>query len=128
MPRYFVLVSEPTRSNGTWRGCTEWRLRRATPAQVTHGPAAIHRNGQDAQSGLLTHHPDRGYAKLGRYPSLDERVSGMPDQTQTVLMKLFLPEAEVRRLRSLLDREGLTDAHLKPTLDNVASTAMKRCG
>lgn len=52
----------------------------------------------------------------------------MPDQTQTVLMKLFLPEAEVRRLRSLLDREGLTDAHLKPTLDNVASTAMKRCG
>jgi FRG domain len=79
-----------------------------------------------AQDGLFTYHADRGeYAAEGKYPSLEERILEV-GFAKVRLRKFVLRSSEVPRLRTLLDREGLTDAHLMPTLDNVSSTIMKR--
>jgi len=41
------------------------------------------------------------------------------------LRKVILPVAEISKFRQLLYREGITTAHMMPTLDNIASTAME---
>lgn len=42
----------------------------------------------------------------------------------TILKKIVLATSELPELRRLLIREGVTKAHMMPTLDNIASTAM----
>lgn len=84
-----------------------------------HNMAFLH-----AQDGLFTFHAegDAEYVHTGRWPRLEECVSARTD----VLRLLTLPVSEAPELLRLLAIEGVSRAHLMPTLDNVGRTIRQR--
>lgn len=103
-----------------------------------------------SQRGVLTYLSDDcgGLARDGIYPSLDdiirgwraeelsERLRGPVDvharsvadrfaEETPLLRKAILKKRHVPQLRRLLRRENITKAHLMPTMDNIASTALR---
>lgn len=63
-----------------------------------------------------------GYTGL---TSQDARMLGKMSNQGACLLKLVLPADAVLEFRLLLQREGITKAHLMPTLDNVQETAFQ---
>jgi hypothetical protein len=64
-------------------------------------------------------------------PKLDAMVSewaSVPDFNyhSPVLRKIILPTSEIDHLLKLLDREGINEAYLMPSLDNAAQTIKER--
>ena len=64
--------------------------------------------------------------KTGICPSLEDAIKGMKDFEQPILRKFILHKNHRSDLRKLLDREGLTEAHLKPSFDSIASFVRSR--
>ena len=80
-----------------------------------------------AQRGLFSWHRDAEteYFRNGAWTSHHEVVVRAERQLgDTFLRKLVLPASQVRRLAILLRREEVSDAHLRPSLDNIASTVL----
>jgi FRG domain len=78
-----------------------------------------------AQGGHFTSHDHwEDFESTGIFKSLEDhvRASNLP---RVVLRKMILQASEVPNLRRLLDREGYTIAHMMPSLDNIAKTAMR---
>ena len=71
-----------------------------------------------SQAGLFTHHitADIEFVLNGKWPVLEEAT------TPKFLKKLTLLSSEALELRRLLFVEGVSKAHLMPTLDNVKET------
>lgn len=85
-----------------------------------------------AQDGLFTWINESMLARyvesVGRTPCLLECVSTLSERGRcgVCVRKLTLPACETPRLRDLLWREGVSTAHLMPTLDNVANVLRQR--
>jgi len=80
-----------------------------------------------AQHGLFTLFDDlTEYFKSGVCLSLDRVIENRMRNTGVVLKKIILPKQEVQEFRKLLDKEGLTEAHLMPTAEKVAQTVVSR--
>lgn len=81
-----------------------------------------------SQSGILTYieNPELRWLKNGQYPPMESIIELYSDDLteEPFLRKVILPVAEISKFRQLLYREGITRAHMMPTLDNIASTAM----
>jgi FRG domain len=80
-----------------------------------------------AQRGCFTWdvQGEHEYATKGRWPVLDDVCTRVcPNDQPLPLTKLTLPLSECRELLRLLRLEGISRAHLMPTLDNVARTTM----
>lgn len=97
-----------------------------------------------AQSGLLNYftNSEAAWDDSGKYRALDDQITTwgediMQDITRgaiggeapgfiigEILQKITLPADQVTELQQLLRREGITKAHMMPTLDNVAETAI----
>lgn len=71
-----------------------------------------------AQSGLFTHRDGvtRHYLDTGTWPRMEDEVEG--------LLKLTLEKSQCLELLRLLWVEGVTLAHLMPTLDNVRESLL----
>ncbi len=71
-----------------------------------------------SQAGLFTYHgsADLFYVLNGDWPSLERQIE------EGALKKLVLASSEAAELRRLLFAEGVSRAHLMPTLDNVRRT------
>lgn len=72
---------------------------------------------------ILDNHADSYYLKHGIFPNLEQFISLRPiinREAEVFPRKLVLPSAEVPELLRLLWLERVTQAHLMPTLDNVA--------
>lgn len=71
-----------------------------------------------SQAGLFTYHgsADLFYVLNGDWPSMERQIE------EGALKKLILPSSEAAELRRLLFAEGVSRAHLMPTLDNVRHT------
>lgn len=76
-----------------------------------------------AQDGLFTFDRNAGslYCASSKWPCLGDRIREKcgPDAVR----KLMLPHTEANDLIKLLRLEGISEAHLKPSLDSVANTA-----
>ncbi len=97
-----------------------------------------------AQSGLFSYNetPAEVWEEHGSYPALDQHLSCLnkeqinrhfPDRSKEgvwiadpILRKAVLRREHVSELRTLLFREGISLAHMMPTLDNVTVTSMDR--
>lgn len=97
-----------------------------------------------AQSGLFSYcaRPEEIWEEQGSYPALDEHLNcfkkeqiseAFPDRSkegvwiaEPILRKAVLRREHVSELRTLLYREGISLAHMMPTLDNVSVTSMDR--
>lgn len=82
-----------------------------------HNMAFLH-----AQDGLFTFDIDADglYVATGRWPRLEEQLHCTKAVTE--LRKYTLPVTEAPELLRMLAAEGISRAHLMPTLDNVART------
>jgi len=81
-----------------------------------------------SQRGLLLDYSIYGFSFFkahGRWPSLRDILAPL-DMEKPILRKMILRKEQVPELRALLDVERITQAHLMPTLDNVASTIISR--
>lgn len=83
-----------------------------------------------AQRGLFTWDSmgEAEYVKTGKWPCQSEVLIAHPlfgSLPQAALRKLVLPRKEAPELLRLLRVEGISLAHLMPTLDNVARTVMR---
>jgi hypothetical protein len=79
-----------------------------------------------AQHGFFTTSIDALHLPyLSAFRPLEVKLKGMT-VPEVVLKKILLRASEVRHLRLILEREGLSEAHLKPTFDNVAKTIFAR--
>jgi FRG domain len=82
-----------------------------------------------AQQGLFTEvrRADRFYRDKGRWPSLED-VIGEPDTPgqPTKLQKVLIPKTLASEVLRVLWRRGISGAHLKPTLENVAGAISQR--
>ena len=61
------------------------------------------------------------------YPDLETVFNQLDNgefAERTYLRKITLANSELANFRQLLLREGLSKAHMMPTFDNVASTAL----
>ena len=65
------------------------------------------------------------HVTFGAWPSIDEAIE-KDARLAGCLQKLIMPASESPALLKLLRIEGITRAHLMPSLDNVASTAFPR--
>ncbi|MBC5786372.1 FRG domain-containing protein [Ramlibacter sp. USB13] len=80
-----------------------------------------------SQGGVLTEllGPEKHFLKHRTWPSLEEVFAevktGVP-----ILIGHVLEPSEVPRLAQLLDREGINHSVLMPSLDNVATTVVRR--
>jgi len=75
---------------------------------------------------VVAHQNAKSYFQLyGTYPALEDILSAS-DPKFYRLEKIVLSKNHVPELRRLLDREGITEAKLKPTLDSVVSTIKSR--
>lgn len=92
-----------------------------------HKPSRYTNPFLKAQKGTFTEliNGDTIFRRTGSWPDFEQEVEGLDEQL-TLLRKLVLPASEVRELRLLLDREGVTKAHLMPTYDNVAEIVVER--
>lgn len=97
-----------------------------------------------AQSGIFSYceTPSKAWEDAGSYPALDRHLSCLdqkqiseifPDRSkegiwnsEPILRKVVLRRDYVPKLRTLLFREGVSRAHMMPTLDNVSVTSMER--
>ena len=81
-----------------------------------------------AQRGIFTTHLEPyHFMKTGEYEPLEKKIIRAENTYSEILLKkIILQKAEVPRLAMLLSREEFTQAHLMPTLDNVAKTVMSR--
>ena len=88
---------------------TPWREFRVPRSEIGY----LH-----AQKGLFVYHPsaDLDYVFKGKWPRLEDDVG------DDVLHKLTLPNSECGELLRLLYAEGISQAHLMPTYDNVTKT------
>lgn len=79
-----------------------------------------------AQKGAFTEliNGDAIFRDAGSWPDFEQVLKDL-DVELTLLRKLVLPASEVKELRLLLDREGVTKAHLMPTYDNVAERVVE---
>ncbi|MCG8084438.1 MAG: FRG domain-containing protein [Candidatus Thiodiazotropha taylori] len=83
-----------------------------------------------AQQGLFTE-INKGweyYSTHGEWPALEDLLDDLNvfDPGGIVLRKIVLSSKHLPRLLTLLDREGINQAALMPTLDKVAQTVMDR--
>ncbi len=62
----------------------------------------------------------------GTCSSLEESIANMDGIEEPILKKFILRKGERRNLRKLLDREGLTEAHLKPSFDSISNFVKSR--
>lgn len=81
------------------------------------------------QSGVLTSIAggDKFWIEHEVYPDLETVFTQVNDgefAEKTYLRKVTLPNDELANLKQLLLREGISKAHMMPTFDNIASTAM----
>jgi FRG domain len=67
----------------------------------------------------------QAFVESGIFPALEDLMAET-EGSQVMLKKMILKSSEVPALRKMLDREELSDAHLMPSLDNVAKTIMSR--
>jgi FRG domain len=75
---------------------------------------------------VVAHQNAKSYFQLyGTYPALEDILSAS-DPKFYRLEKIVLSKNHVQEFRRLLDREGITEAKLKPTLDSVVSTIKSR--
>ena len=83
-----------------------------------------------AQGGVFTYDSlgDKLFIKNGQYPSLETSIENIPRSIHPKLKtkKPTLPQTEAPELIRLLWLEGITQAHLMPTLDNVSSALKTR--
>jgi FRG domain len=110
-------------------------------------------NFLDVQSGLFTVLRASGnyWSQQSAYPALERIISSASsidlvktfsypgvhsleenqryrqffESPEPLLRKIVLGSEQVADLRSLLRRENITDAHMKPTFDNIAKTGMQ---
>ena len=68
-------------------------------------------------------HSDRGIVSADR-GAFEKKVEAGEFTEKPYLRKITLPDCELANLRQLLLREGISKAHMMPTFDNVASTAL----
>ena len=79
-----------------------------------------------AQHGIFTLPKSLNYYfASGEMQPLCEYIS-IKEKENTILKKFVLNKDEVPNLRKLLDRDGITEAHLKPSFDGVASSIISR--
>ena len=80
-----------------------------------------------AQEGLFIH-PTYGcahYARNGQWPNLETfAVAVAQELSEPTIRKLTLPYAQVGELMRLLWLNGVSRAHLMPTLDNVTQCSV----
>jgi hypothetical protein len=83
-----------------------------------------------AQSGLFTFDlwAEQEFLQMGTFPSLEQSVQRPFGQSDNLfkMKKLKLPISEVGELLRLLWLEGITRAHLMPTVDNVVNALKTR--
>ena len=83
-----------------------------------------------AQHGLFTMSSSLApFFQSGKYQPLETEIANHPFQNGTetqILKKYVLSKDEIPSLRLLLDREGLTGAHLMPTFDKVGDAVKSR--
>lgn len=80
-----------------------------------------------AQQGLFTLSLSlEEFLKTGKFIALEDMLSDTAQVDITLLKKFVLRKEEVPDLRKLLDREGLSEAHLKPSYDSLAETVKSR--
>lgn len=85
-----------------------------------------------AQKGVLMTFEGRilGSGNEKRFCPLDDLLSTSEifdnSQNSSKLKKIILKQPEISRMRMLIDREGITKAHLMPSLDNVVQTIIER--
>ena len=119
---------------------------------MVNRPAKSHNQFLASQDGLLTFLLDDGeyWERHGAYLPLEDLIEKMASKVaevektgntkelqkveyakkrlfsdgQAVLRKIVLSKEHVPKLRQLLLLEGITTAHLMPTLDNVAKTSL----
>ena len=116
---------------------------------MVNRPAKSHNQFLASQDGLLTFLLDDGeyWEQHGAYLPLEDLIEKMASKVaevektgdtkeikyakkrlfsdgQAVLRKIVLSKEHVPKLRQLLLLEGITTAHLMPTLDNVAKTSL----
>jgi hypothetical protein len=101
--RFFLRVSRSCQDNGGWQ------LFRVPRSLIKY----VH-----AQAGLFVYNitPEGIFLSNGEWPSIEKNTS------EEVLKKLTLPSSEAPELRRLLFAEGVSRAHLMPSLDNVRTT------
>jgi hypothetical protein len=75
-----------------------------------------------AQGGVFTYDSkgDDLYIRTGQYPSLETSIIGNTLDPANRPKKFTLPQTQASELLRLLWLEGVTQAHLMPTLDNVS--------
>jgi len=83
-----------------------------------------------AQSGFFTidQWAEYQYLFTGRFPSLEDKIDrkrGQRDEPHNA-KKYLLPFTETREVLRLLWLEGVTRAHLMPTVDNIVATLKTR--
>ena len=66
------------------------------------------------------------YFAMGVFQPLEKTITDWQDGSNIVLKKYILSKKEVPELRRLLDRDGLTEAHLKPSFTGVATAVKSR--
>ena len=80
-----------------------------------------------AQHGIFTLVQSlESFFDTGICPSLEDSIAAMDTLEDPILKKFILGKDERKSLRKLLDREGLTEAHLKPSFDSISSFVKSR--
>ena len=113
-------TSQTQNSSGQPRSFGRFRL-------SVHTPARGQNQFLHSQGGVLTEllgAEDFFYSNEA-WPALED-VFGSADSTEPVLIGHTLNSDHIARLLTLLDREGVNNAVLMPTLDNVSKTVMAR--
>lgn len=81
-----------------------------------------------AQRGILTKQMSpSNFIDVGEFQALEDKIQTWNNSYKfPLLRKIILAAPHLPRLRILLQRKGLTIAHLMPTFDNVAKVAIRR--
>lgn len=92
-----------------------------------HSPPRSDNRYLHSQAGVLTEllGHEQFFIQHSRWPSLEEVFASREAETP-ILVGFKLSATEADRLAVLLDREGVHDAALRPSLDNVARTVCAR--
>ncbi|WP_316364428.1 FRG domain-containing protein [Candidatus Thiodiazotropha sp. CDECU1] len=136
------FAASPRYRNNTASNICVWALHCRNIEKIvainndSHGRVQIHNqpsyknNYLHAQQGLFTEiRGGEGYYSIhGKWPSLedilDEKYIHRPESP--LLIQIRLTIEQVPRLMTLLDREGINEAALMPSMDNITQTLLDR--
>lgn len=94
---------------------------------LVHTPPRAENKYLHSQGGVLTEllGAEQHFFNHGQWPSLEDVLAPV-EAEHPVLIGHTLEASEVGQLSLMLDREGVNNAVLMPSLDNVASTVLAR--